>query len=302
MASIRANDITIEYESHGSPEDPAILMVMGLSAQLTFWPPALIKALVDAGFRVVTFDNRDVGLSEKMHEQKAPNIIRQAALARIGIGTRVPYTIEDMVEDASGLLSALGIDRAHIVGVSMGGMIGQLFAAGKPAQTISLVSIMSSTNNPTLPKPNRKVADPVFLKRSKATTKAEMVDDALALWSLIGTKDSGADPSYLRERIEAGIDRNHNPAGVRRQVSAIIASGDLRQKIRRIKAPTLIIHGSDDPLVPVEGGMDSARSIPGAELKIIEGMAHDIPQKFLPEITRLIVDHVTGAQKTRPVL
>ncbi len=301
MPAIKANDVTIEYESHGSSNDPAVLLIMGLSAQLTFWPPALIEALLGAGFRVVTFDNRDVGLSEKFHGRKAPNILRQAALARIGIKTRVPYSLEDMVEDTSGLLQSLEIDQAHIVGASMGGMIGQLFAAKKPSQTTSLVSIMSSTNNLSLPRPSRRLAGPILLKRSKATTKEEIVDDAMAFWSLIGTADAEADPSYLRERIEAGIERSHYPAGVRRQVAAIIASGDLRQHVRKISAPTLVIHGSDDPLVPVEGGMDSARHIPGARLEIIKGMAHDLPQKLLPEITRLIVEHVVSTEKTQHI-
>lgn len=300
MASIETEQgVTIEYETHGKEGDPVALLVMGLSAQLVFWPPALIDAIVEAGFRVVTFDNRDVGLSQKFHGKRPPNPIAQIALARFGLKLRAPYTLVDMADDTEGLLDALGIDQAHLIGASMGGMIGQVFAATRPERTASLTSLISSTNNPALPRADRKVAGPVLLNRRRSNTRDEMIDNALGLWSLIGTDDPDADPADLRGRIEKAFDRSYYPAGVRRQVAAIIATGDLRPFSRKITAPTLVVHGSDDPLAPVEGGIDTANTIPGAKLEIIEGMGHDLPAKFITRINQLIVDHIQSAEKTR---
>jgi pimeloyl-ACP methyl ester carboxylesterase len=255
----------------------------------------LIRAFVDAGFRVIRFDNRDIGLSAKLHDKRAPNPIAQAAARFIGINGLAPYTLHDMVADTVALLDALKIKRAHLVGVSMGGMIGQLMAATHPKRVSSLTSIMSGTLNPRLPGPSPRVTLPLFLSRPKDKSRDALIARAIQMWSLIRTE--GDDHSELETKIAQGFDRSYYPPGVRRQLAAIIATGDLRPHLAKITAPTLVIHGSKDPLAPVEGGRDSARNIKGARLEIIDGMAHDLPKKFLPRIAALIVDHAQAAEK-----
>jgi pimeloyl-ACP methyl ester carboxylesterase len=295
MPQIKANHLTIEFEEAGPKDGPVLLLIMGLAAQMTFWPEALIKAFVDSGFRVVRFDNRDIGLSAKLHGKRAPNPIAQAAARFIGINGLAPYTLHDMVRDTVGLLDALKIKRAHVVGVSMGGMIAQLMAATHPKRVASLTSIMSGTLNPRLPGPSPRVTVPLFLSQPKDKSREALIARAVEMWSLIRTE--GDDHSELEAKIAHGFDRSYYPPGVRRQLAAIIATGDLRPHLAKITAPTLVIHGSKDPLAPVEGGRDSARNIKGARLEIIDGMAHDLPKKFLPRIAALIVDHAKAAEK-----
>ena len=295
MPQAKANNLTIEYEDTGPKDGPAILLVMGLAAQMTFWPDALMKSLTDAGFRVIRFDNRDIGLTSKVHGKRAPNPIFQTAARFIGIKGLAPYTLHDMVADTIGLMDALKIKRAHLVGVSMGGMISQLATALHPNRITSLTSIMSGTLNPSLPGPSARITMPLFLSKPKGNSRDELIERAMQMWSLIRTE--GEDHSELKAKIAHGFDRSYYPAGVRRQLAAIIATGDLRPHIRKITAPTLVIHGSKDPLAPVEAGKDSARNIKGAKLEIIEGMAHDLPKKFLPQIAALIVDHAKSAEK-----
>jgi pimeloyl-ACP methyl ester carboxylesterase len=272
-----------------------ILLVMGLAAQMTFWPDAMLKGLTDAGFRVVRFDNRDIGLTSKLHGKRAPNPIVQTAARIIGFSGLAPYTLHDMVADTVGLMDALKIKKAHIVGVSMGGMIAQLMAGTHPSRVASLTSIMSGTLNPRLPGPSARVTVPLFLNRPTATTRDALIKRAVDMWSLIRTE--GDDHSEIEAKLAHAFDRSYYPAGVRRQLAVIIAIGDLRPHVRKITAPALVIHGSKDPLAPLEGGKDSARNIKGARLEIIEGMAHDLPKKFLPRITALIVDHAKTAEK-----
>jgi pimeloyl-ACP methyl ester carboxylesterase len=295
MPQVKANNLTIEYEDIGPKDGPVILLVMGLAAQMTFWPDAMLKGLTDAGFRVVRFDNRDIGLTSKLHGKRAPNPIVQTAARIIGFSGLAPYTLHDMVADTVGLMDALKIKKAHIVGVSMGGMIAQLMAGTHQNRVASLTSIMSGTLNPRLPGPSARVTVPLFLNRPTATTRDALIKRAVDMWSLIRTE--GDDHSEIEAKLAHAFDRSYYPAGVRRQLAAIIATGDLRPHVRKITAPALVIHGSKDPLAPLEGGKDSARNIKGARLEIIEGMAHDLPKKFLPRITALIVDHAKTAEK-----
>ena len=295
MPQVKANKIMIEVEDMGPKDGPVILLVMGLAAQMTFWPDAMLNELTKAGFRVVRFDNRDIGLSGKFHGKNAPNPVVQTAARLIGIKGLAPYTLHDMVADTVGVLDALKIKRAHFVGVSMGGMISQLLAGTHPSRVASLTSIMSGTLNPRVGGPSPRITVPLFLNRPKANTRAEIIKRSIEMWSLIRTE--GDDHSELEAKLEKGFDRSYYPAGIRRQLAAIIATGDLRPHLKKIMAPTLVIHGSKDPLAPLEGGKDSARNIKGARLEIIEGMAHDLPKKFLPRITALIVDHAKSAEK-----
>jgi pimeloyl-ACP methyl ester carboxylesterase len=297
MPQAKANNIVIEYEDMGPKDGPVLLLVMGLAAQMTFWPDAMLKSFTDAGFRVIRFDNRDIGLTSKLQGKRAPHPILQTAARVVGIRglAPAPYSLHDMVNDTVGLMGALKIKKAHLVGVSMGGMISQLLAGTHPDRVASLTTIMSGTLNPRLPGPSTKITSALFLNRSNPTTREAQIKRAVDMWSLIKTE--GDDTSEIEAKLAHAFDRSHYPVGVRRQLAAIIATGDLRPHLRKITAPALVIHGSKDPLAPLEGGKDSARNIKGARLEIIEGMAHDLPKKFLPRITSLIVDHVKSAEK-----
>ena len=297
MAQIKANGLNIEVEDYGDASAPAILLIMGLAAQLTHWPPALIDALVDEGYRVIAFDNRDIGLSEKLHARRAPRPAMHAVLTSFGLGRFAPYTLKDMAKDAVGVLDSLSVEKAHIVGVSMGGMIGQVLAANYGDRVLSFTPIMSSTNNPKLPKADPKIIKEIFTARTQPRSRDDLIDRTVALWNLIGTPDGGHDPVEFREKMAAAVDQCTYPAGVRRQIAAIISTGDLRRYARKVTAPTLAIHGSIDPLTPMQGGLDIAANVPDAKSKIIDGMGHDLPPKHFPEIIELLVDHIGSTEK-----
>jgi pimeloyl-ACP methyl ester carboxylesterase len=248
--------------------------------------------MLKAGFRVIRFDNRDIGLSAKLHGRRAPHPIVHLAASVIGFRSLAPYTLHDMVADTAGLLDALKIQRAHLVGVSMGGMIAQLMAGTRPERVASLTSIMSGTLNPRLPRPKSHIARALFLNRPRGKSRDALIDHSVKMYSMIRTPDPLTDESELRAKMTEAYDRAYEPAGVRRQLAAIIATGDLRPHLHKITAPSLIIHGAADPLAPVEAGRDSARNIKGAQLEIIPDMAHDLPKKHLPQIAKLIVGHV----------
>jgi pimeloyl-ACP methyl ester carboxylesterase len=292
MPAATANTIEIAYEIEGPEDGPVALLIMGLAQQLTFWPPAFVEALNSAGFRTVRFDNRDIGKSERFDGRKAPNPILQLLGSVAGIRGVAPYSLEDMARDSVSLLDALGVDKAHIVGVSMGGMIAQVLAAEYPSRVASLTAIMSSTNNISLPRARPEITKALLTPPKKGATKDDVLDRSVQFWRMIGTKDSGTTDAELRARIEASYDRSHNPAGIRRQLAAIIDSGDLRRFTRKITAPSLVIHGSEDPLSPPTGGIDIAKNITGARLELIDGMGHDMPKKYLPLITEMIVGHM----------
>lgn len=294
MPRTTANGIEIEYEDHGDPADPAMLLIMGFASQLTVWPPELIRALVGHGFRVIVFDNRDIGLSHKFEGVKAPGVIKLLLLTRLGITPRVPYTLGDMADDAAGLLDALGIPAAHIVGASMGGMIAQHFAVRYPQRTLSLTSVMSTTGNPRLPqaKPD---AFRALIRRPTGGDEATLVAHGMNVARTIGSPAYPADEDRLRERVTANLRRNFYPQGVGRQLAAIAADGDRRSILKGVSAPTLVMHGIDDPLVPVEGGRDTAAAIPDARIVEIPGMGHNLPLELIDTVASAIVDHARQA-------
>ena len=297
MPRLTANNIDIEYEEYGDAGDPAVLLIMGLASQLTHWPESFICSLVENNYRVIAFDNRDIGLSEKLHSKHTlPPFANLAVAMLFGRSLFTPYTLSDMADDAVGVLDVLEIEQSHVIGVSMGGMIGQLLAARYKEKVKSLTTIMSSTNNPTLPRAKSEITRKVFASTSTPKTFDDVVNQTVELRTLIGTKNSGHDPGEFRDRIEAAVKRCHYPAGVRRQTAAIIASGDLRKWSRRVDVDTLVIHGSDDPLAPVQGGLDIAANIPNAQVKIIDGMGHDLPPRHLPTITEFVTDHLHHAE------
>lgn len=300
MPQVYANNLAIEVERHGDPSAPPVLLIMGLAAQLIFWPPAMIQALVDAGYQVITFDNRDIGLSEKLEHFSAPSPALTILSSVVGLGWVVaPYTLREMAADTVGILDALELDDAHLLGVSMGGMIGQVVSARYGKRIRSFTSIMSSTNNRALPRANADIVRKIVEARTTARSKDDMVDRSVEILRMIGTRDSGRDPEALRQLVAQGVERCSYPAGVRRQIAAIIASGDLRRYAKNIRVPSLVIHGDEDRLTNYRGSVDMAETIPGARLEILEGMGHDLPPRFMDRINELVVEHVQGADKDR---
>ena len=294
MPKAQANGIEIHYEEHGDSGADPMLLIMGFGAQLTLWPDELVEALAGHGFRVIRYDNRDIGLSHKFHGVKAPGILKMTLLTKLGFTPRVAYTLADMADDGVGLLDALEIDRAHIVGASMGGMIAQHVAARYSQRCKSLTSIFSTTGNPKLP-----AAKPEALKalvtRPKSMEEDVLVDHGVMLARTIGSPGYPSDEERLRERTRASIRRSIYPEGPTRHLSAIVADGDRRGMLKDVSVPTLVLHGEDDPLVPVEGGRDTAASIPGARLKTIPGWGHDLPLELVDEVADAIAAHARVA-------
>lgn len=295
MPQVTANGIDLHYEDHGDPSHPAMLLIMGFGAQLTLWPDELVDALVGHGFRVIRYDNRDIGLSHKFDGVKAPGLIRMTLMGKLGLKPRIPYSLADMADDGAGLLDALGIERAHIVGASMGGMIAQHFAARHPAKTLSLTSIFSTTGNPALP-PARKEALKALVTRPATLDETALVEHGMMLARTIGSPGYPSDEARLRERTLANVRRSFYPQGPTRHLSAIIGDGDRRPMLREIDAPTLVLHGEDDPLVPCEGGRDTAASIRGAKLVTIPGWGHDLPLELVAKVAGEIAGHASAAQ------
>ena len=296
MPYVTANGIKIAYETHGAESAPTVLMVMGLGGQLTMWPDELVSDFVAAGYRVITFDNRDIGLSHQHTGEAAPKILRQIVLRRIGIKLKTPYDLSDMARDTIGLMDALKLEAAHLVGISMGGMISQHVAAMAPDRVLSLSAIMTTTGNPKLPRPSGKVMSAMVRRGPPPTTRDEIIDLSVQTFGVIGTPGEDHNTNGMRDRITRSYDRNYNPAGVARQMSAIVASGDFRKRTRSVKAPTLVLHGTADPLVPIEGGRDIAKLVRGARMEELEGMGHDVPPRFLPKMTQLMLDHFAASK------
>jgi len=295
MPQIKANGIAIEYASHGPRDGETILLIMGLGAQMTRWPMPLIEMFNARGFRVVTFDNRDVGLSHKF-EAAGPADVAAIMAARVaGETPSAAYLLNDMARDAAGVLDALDIERAHIVGASMGGMIAQMVAANHAHKTLSLTSIMSSTGNPELP-PAKPEAMAILMTRPVSDDLETLATNAVKAQKTIGSPGYPADEVEIRARFLNDYRRAYYPVGVTRQMAAVMASGDRRDALRKIQVPTMVVHGLADPLVPIEGGRDTAAVIPGAELREFPGMGHDLPPPLFPAL----VDAVeTVARKSR---
>ncbi len=297
MVEVVSNGLRIKVEQFGNPADPPVLLIMGLATQLIAWPEAFIQSIVDKGFYVIAFDNRDIGLSEKLSTRRASSPILVALLGTVGLaGLFAPYKLTDMSTDTLGVMDALNIGRAHVIGASMGGMIGQILCAENPTRIRSFTAIMSSTNNPALPRAHPKIALQVLTARKRSNTREELIDATMRIWTLIGTRDSGRDPDELRRQVTASVDRNSSPSGIRRQMAAIIATRDLRHWTRRIAAPSLVIHGSHDPLVPLPNGFDIAAEIENARMEVIEGMGHDLPPKHLAAVVNHVLEHLCSAE------
>lgn len=281
MAQATSNGITIEYESYGEDGAETVLLIMGLGGQLTLWPLELVEELNSRGYRVIRFDNRDVGLSEKFDAAGVPDMAALMGALMTGKRPESAYSLDDMAADAVGLLDALEIERAHIVGASMGGMIAQLVAANHPERALSLTSIMSSTGNPSLPQGKPEAMAALMAPAPDPNDIPAIIARAINTWDVIGSPGFRTDEARRREWVQRDFERSYYPVGIVRQMAAIAANGDRREKLKDVSAPTVVLHGADDPLVPVEGGRDTAETIPGAELRIIDGMGHDFPLQLV---------------------
>ncbi len=289
---IIANNITIEIEdSH--PEGgarPVVLLIMGLGMQLIAWPPSLVGALVDAGFRVVRFDNRDIGLSQHFDHLGVPNLFWEGLKYRLNWRIKPAYTLQDMARDALGVLDALKIDRAHVVGASMGGMIAQRLALLAPVRLLSLSSIMSTSGARGLPAADTRVTR-VLLSRPKGSHFQAQVDHGVRVFKAIGSPGFPTDEAELRERVAAAMRRSIHPQGFMRQIVAAVSDDSRAQQLSNITVPTLVVHGHADPLVPFACGEDTARRIPGARLVGIDGMGHDLAPGVVRHLLDLLVPH-----------
>ncbi|MCB1414493.1 MAG: alpha/beta hydrolase [Xanthobacteraceae bacterium] len=297
MPVVTANGIDIAYDEFGDPKAPVILLIMGLGTQMIAWPVPFCEALAQRGFRVVRFDNRDVGLSTKFDDAAPVDVMASFSQAMAGKPVEAPYRLDDMAADAIGLMDVLGIQRAHIVGASMGGMIAQVIAAKYPARTRSLVSIMSSSGDPSLPPGTPEAVAALLAPRPDAKDREKVIEHGMKVYRVIGSPGFPTSDDELYAKIKASAERSYYPIGVGRQLVAVLASGSRVDLLKTIAAPTLVLHGADDPLVPVEAGKDTAKHVPGAALTIVPGMGHDVAPGLVPILVDAIADHCTAADR-----
>ena len=283
MTRAKANGIEIEYETAGNKSDPALLLVMGLGAQLTIWPDAFFQGLAKRGFFVIRYDNRDTGLSTDFGSWGVPNIAEAFQKLMSGEKVDAPYLVKDMAADAIGLIDALGLDKAHMVGASMGGMIVQVVAALYPARTRSMVSIMSTSGRPGLPV-GKPEALAMLTAHPEGPSREQRVKYGIKLRQTIAGPGYPIPEAELRGFVEKNVDRRWYPEGGARQYLSIIASGDRVKMLKTVKVPTLVLHGDDDPLLPVACGRDVASLVPGAKIETFPGWGHDLPGGMIPNL------------------
>lgn len=288
MPNINANNIQIEYDTFGNPTDPALLMVMGLGAQMIAWDEVLCEKLASTGLFVIRYDNRDVGLSSHFREAGEPDMEALVMALLSGSDTGLAYTLDDMAADGIALLDALDIPAAHICGASMGGMIAQAMAINHPQRILSLTSIMSSTGNPELPPANPEAMAALGSERKDDPEHA--AQRAVEISGIIGSPGFTRDEARIRRKALESYNRGHDPAGVMRQMAAIMAHGDRRAGLQQLTLPCLVIHGTDDPLVPLTGGIDTHESIKGSTLLEIPGMGHDLPVGIWDQVVGAIAE------------
>jgi pimeloyl-ACP methyl ester carboxylesterase len=293
----QANGITIAYESYGPEDREVVLLIMGNGAQLTAWPVELVVELVKRGYRVVIYDNRDVGLSTKFDTAGVPDAKAVIEAQMAGKPSPLPYSLDDLAKDAVSLLDALGVKKAHIVGVSMGGMIAQLVAADHPEHVLSLTSIMSTSGNPALPFPASPEALAKLPPPARGGDQEAIVGNAIKLIQVLAGPVYPPDERRIRDLVIRSMERSADRAGMARHnaLSALGIYQDRRAKLKTIRVPTVVVHGDQDPLMSVEGGRDTATNIPGAELRVIRGMGHDLPIPLVETIADAITSAATRA-------
>ena len=291
----KVGEVELVYETIGDPGNPTLLLVMGLGMQLIHWDLEFCEGLAERGFQVIRFDNRDAGLSTKI-DAPVPNVMRAMA----GLRIRAPYLLSDMADDSFGLLDHLGIERAHVVGVSMGAMIAQTMAIRRPERVLSLGSMLSTPGDRRVGTPKLRVWS-VLMRRAPDDRDA-YIEYFVRVFRMIGSPAYPVDEERMRERAAATYDRCHHPAGTARQLAAILASGSRTAALRRLDVPTVVIHGKSDPLVPFRAGVATARAIPGAELLAFPGMGHDLPRELWPRFTDALVENADRAAARAPAV
>ncbi len=291
---VSANGLDIEVERRDVPGGAPLLMIMGLGMQLVAWPVELVDALAGHGLAPVMLDNRDAGLSTRFDSAGVPNLMRAAISYSLRLPVRAPYGLADLARDTLGVMDALGLESAHVMGVSMGGMIAQLVAATAPGRVRSLSLLMTTSGARSLPGPSFK-ARAAMLSRPQGRDFDALVEHAMGIWKIIGSPGYPPDPAALRARVEHSIRRAYYPQGLARQLVAVMASGDRSAMLERIIAPTLVVHGREDPLVPMACGVDLAQKIRGARLEIIDGMGHDMPVPLAQKLADLVAGNCRAA-------
>lgn len=287
-----SDSVFLEYESFGKPDDPAVLLIMGLGAQMLRWNDGICTGLAAAGYRVIRFDNRDCGLSSHFDASVVPAMGEVMAALQAGRVPGVPYTLEDMADDGAGLLDALGIARAHIVGISMGGAIAQIMAVRHAARVCSLTCLMATSGNPLLPGPTPTAAAALFSPLPRDRSRESMVADGMRRYRAVCSPGYPVGDGWLADLLGREFDRSFHPQGVARQLAAILANGDRGALLPRIRVPTLVLHGADDPLIPPACGEDIAQRVPGATFRSFPGMGHDLPPALDATLVAAIVTHL----------
>ncbi len=291
------NGLEIAYDEFGDSSAPPMLLVMGLGTQMIAWPDPFCEGLAGHGFRVIRFDNRDVGLSTKFHDAESPKMLGMWLKSKLGLRIRnAPYDLYDMAFDAVGLMDELQVPSAHVVGASMGGMIAQILGARHGERVRSLTSIMSTTGNPRLPGPTSEIRKQMFFARPKNPDRETLISHSMETLRMIGSPGYPSPDDELRSKVTRSMDRAFYPPGYVRHVAAIVAAGDRSREVSEISVPTLVVHGADDPLVPVACGKDTVARIDGARFEVIAGMGHDLPTALIPELADLIGTHARNSE------
>ena len=296
---ISANGVSIEVDDQGQPGGEPVLLIMGLCMQLTGWPDEMVQMLVSLGFRVIRFDNRDIGLSQGFDQLGVPNMALAGIRYTLHLPVRSPYSIADMAGDALGVMDALGLPHAHVVGASMGGMIAQHMAAKSASRVRSLTLMMTTSGSRRLPQPSLAVRR-VLLSRPDGRDPAAVVRHLQHVLGVIGSPAFPPEPQRLQQRLQAMVARSWRPAGTARQLAAVVADGDRSSLLGRIAAPVRVIHGRDDPLVPAAAGRDLVDKMPGAQLDLVPGMGHDLPVQLLERFAQGIADNAQRWRDGQP--
>lgn len=291
-----SGDLKLYYEDMGDIDDPPVLLIMGLGAQLLLWRTAFCEKLVGRGLRVIRYDNRDVGLSSKTeHRSSGQPLVTRLLRSWLGLPSQSAYRLEDMADDAAAVLDHLGIDDAHIVGASMGGMIAQIFAARFRQRTKTLAVIFSSNNSALLPPPAPRALLALLKGPPPDSPREVIIDNAVRVGRIIGSPRYRVPEEQARAEAAEGYDRNYYPQGVARHFSAVLGSGSLRRYNRRTTAPTVVIHGRADKLMRPFGGRAVARAIDGAQLVLFDGMGHDLPQQLWDQVIGVLANNFAKA-------
>ncbi len=292
---ISANGISLEVEDHGSPSGEPLVLIMGLGMQLVAWHDDFVQSLVARGFRVIRFDNRDIGLSKSFDSLGVPSLGWGSVKHLLGLTVNSPYSLVDMANDTAGVLDAFGIEQAHVCGASMGGMIAQQLAVRHPGRVKSLTLMMTSSGSRRLPGPTLKVRGAMLSRPADPKSIDTVVAHYVSLYKLIGSPGYPSSDEWLHKRLDMSVRRSYRPQGSARQLMAIAADGDRSDLLGQIKVPTQVLHGAADPLVPVQAGHDLVSKIPGAKLDVIDGMGHDLPVPLWPRFVAGISDAAARA-------